>query len=49
MASTAQSLQTEVLSQIFQGLKNKSLDVRQQSAIELRRYASDLLSDLQSN
>src|SRR4051812_21809841 len=40
MTSTAQSPQAEVLYQIFQGLKNKSQDVRAQSAMDLRRYAS---------
>jgi FKBP12-rapamycin complex-associated protein len=38
MASTVQSTQTDILSQIFQGLKNKNYEVRLQSAVELRRY-----------
>lgn len=40
MASAVQSAQSEVLTQIFQGLKSKNHDVRLQSAQELRRYVS---------
>lgn len=42
MASTAPTAQTELLDQIFQGLKNKSAEVRLQSARDLRRYVSML-------
>ena len=38
MASVVSTTQTDVLDQIFAGLKNKSHDVRVQSAIELQRY-----------
>ncbi len=38
MASTAPLLQADVLDQIFNGLRNKSYEVRVQSAIELQRY-----------
>lgn len=38
MASAAPSTQVDVLDQLFQGLRNKSSEVRQQSAIELQRY-----------
>jgi hypothetical protein len=38
MASTAQSPQGVVLGQIFQALKNKQPETRQQAADDLRRY-----------
>ena len=38
MASTVQSPQSAVLGQIFQALKSKQADSRQQAAEELRRY-----------
>ncbi len=40
MTSTVQSAQADVLSQIFQGLKNKSHEVRLESSVNLRRYVN---------
>jgi hypothetical protein len=40
MASPQQSVQADALNQIFQGLKNRSSEVRLQSAVELKRYVS---------
>jgi len=40
MASTLQSNQTERLNQIYNGLKNRSPEIRLQSAEELRRFVS---------
>lgn len=42
MASVAQSTQTDRMNQIFNGLKNRSLEVRLQSAEELRRFVCAL-------
>ncbi len=38
MASVAPSTQVDVLDHLFQGLRSKSSEVRQQSAIELQHY-----------
>ena len=38
MATASPNLQNDVLDQIFAGLRNKSHDVRVQSAVELHRY-----------
>jgi len=38
MASTAQSIQTDILGQIFLGLKSRHHETRLQSAVELHRY-----------
>lgn len=47
MASTVQSPQGVVLGQIFQALKNKQPETRQQAAEELRRYVSASLIPVQ--
>ncbi|PSR71034.1 hypothetical protein PHLCEN_2v13082 [Hermanssonia centrifuga] len=49
MASTAPLLQADVLDQIFAGLRNKSYEVRVQSAIELQRYVSNTVPDMSSD
>ncbi|KAJ8079507.1 phosphatidylinositol kinase- protein kinase tor1 [Marasmius tenuissimus] len=49
MASANQSPQTDTLSLIFQGLKNKSHETRLQSAIELRRYVATTVSEMPSD
>lgn len=47
MTSTVQSAQADVLSQIFQGLKNKSHEVRLESSVNLRRYVNfSVISDV---
>jgi hypothetical protein len=38
MASTVQSPQIDILTQIFTGLKNKHAEIRLQSATQLRLY-----------
>ena len=42
MASVAQLTQTERLNQIFNGLKNRNVDIRLQSAEDLRRFVSTI-------
>lgn len=49
MASTAPPTQFDVLDQLFQGLKNKSSDVRAQSALELQRYVRSYADILASS
>ncbi|KAI1796782.1 atypical/PIKK/FRAP protein kinase [Ganoderma leucocontextum] len=49
MASAAPSTQVDVLDQLFQGLRSKSSEVRQQSAIELQRYISNTIPELSSD
>ncbi|KAK0446830.1 hypothetical protein EV421DRAFT_1791668, partial [Armillaria borealis] len=47
MTSTVQSAQADVLSQIFQGLKNQSHEVRLESSVNLRRYVNfSVISDV---
>jgi len=40
MASVAQSMPVDVLTQIFTGLKSRNADTRLQSAMELKRFVS---------
>ncbi|KAF9482580.1 atypical/PIKK/FRAP protein kinase [Pholiota conissans] len=49
MASVAQSTQTDRMNQIFNGLKNRSLEVRLQSAEELRRFVSLTIAEMSSD
>ncbi|KAK0489036.1 phosphatidylinositol 3-kinase [Armillaria novae-zelandiae] len=46
MTSTVQSAQADVLSQIFQGLKNKSYEVRLESSVNLRRYVATTVAEM---
>ncbi|SJL03889.1 uncharacterized protein ARMOST_07246 [Armillaria ostoyae] len=46
MTSTVQSAQADVLSQIFQGLKNKSHEVRLESSVNLRRYVATTVAEM---
>ncbi|KAK0217827.1 phosphatidylinositol 3-kinase [Armillaria fumosa] len=46
MTSTVQSTQADVLSQIFQGLKNKSHEVRLESSVNLRRYVATTVAEM---
>ncbi|KAF8892145.1 phosphatidylinositol 3-kinase [Infundibulicybe gibba] len=49
MASTVQNAQTDVLTHIFQGLKNKNAETRLQSALELRCYVSTAVAEMTSD
>ena len=40
MASSVQSVQVDVLTQVFQGLKSKRDEARLEAAIKLRRYVT---------
>ncbi|EGN96671.1 hypothetical protein SERLA73DRAFT_170096 [Serpula lacrymans var. lacrymans S7.3] len=49
MASTTQSTQSDILTQIFQALKSKNHDARLQAAIDLRRYVSTTVAEMPSD
>ncbi|KAJ6555230.1 phosphatidylinositol 3-kinase [Mycena sp. CBHHK59/15] len=49
MASTVQSVQPDVLTGVFSGLKNKNPEIRLQSAIELRRYVARSVAEMSSD
>ncbi|KAI0924480.1 hypothetical protein AcW2_005356 [Taiwanofungus camphoratus] len=49
MASNTAAPQVDVLDQIFQGLRNKSHEVRLQSAIDLQRYVSNSIPETSSD
>ncbi|PCH36202.1 atypical/PIKK/FRAP protein kinase [Wolfiporia cocos MD-104 SS10] len=49
MASANASSQVDILDQIFQGLRNKSHEVRVQSAIDLQRYVSNTVHEASSD
>ncbi len=46
MASIAPAFQNDALDQIFAGLKNKSHEVRVQSATDLQRYVRHVVPSL---
>ncbi|KAI0272361.1 atypical/PIKK/FRAP protein kinase [Gloeopeniophorella convolvens] len=49
MATPSVSQQTEILNLIFAGLRSKSPDTRQQSALELRRYVATKVVEMSSD
>ncbi|KAI0793741.1 atypical/PIKK/FRAP protein kinase [Fomes fomentarius] len=49
MASIAPPAQVDALDQLFQGLKNKSSEVRAQAALELQHYISNTIPELSSD